>query len=278
MEAKAAEPPQCRSDLPLSVVLGAGGVRGLAHVAVLQTLLDSGFRIQELAGTSIGAIVAGFYGAVGLDLKSIRQTGLSLKSRHLMAWAGLRRLPAGLRGRWQGLAGVIPEHMEWLAQASFERMHHGLTRIGLVSYDRLSGRQVVCHNAAPVVRLEDAVRGAAAVPGLFPAWKCTSGGRQYCLVDAGGLPVEAMFEPPFAPVQVLAVDISANPTQRQRHLERIQSLRQRFPHIPIDCLCLDTLEGASVVYRSSYAERLLEMGRAAAADYVLRATRAQSEA
>lgn len=276
MKEIAAAPPQCRPDLPLSVVLGAGGVRGLAHVAVLQTLLAAGFQIPEITGTSIGAIVAGFYGAVGLDLDSIRQAGLGLQSRHLMAWAALRRLPAGVRTRWQTLAGVIPKHMEYLAQGSFDRMHHGLTRIGLVSFDRLSGRRVVCHNEAPVLRLEDAVRGAAAVPGLFPPWRCSNGGREYCLVDEGGLPVEVIFDPPFAPVQVLAVDISANPQQRQRHLDRIQSLRDRFPRVPIDCLCLDTIAGASVVYRSSYAELLLEIGRAAAADYASRVARAQA--
>src|SRR5262245_866471 len=40
---------------PLSIVLGAGSIRGLAHVAILRVLLDAGFAIKEIVGTSVGA-------------------------------------------------------------------------------------------------------------------------------------------------------------------------------------------------------------------------------
>ena len=38
----------------VSLVLGSGGARGLAHIAVLQVLDDLGIRPSALAGTSIG--------------------------------------------------------------------------------------------------------------------------------------------------------------------------------------------------------------------------------
>ena len=49
-----------------AVVLGGGGVRGIAHVGVLRALRDRGVRISEIVGTSIGAIVGGA-AAAGVD-------------------------------------------------------------------------------------------------------------------------------------------------------------------------------------------------------------------
>ena len=48
------------------VVLGGGGVRGVAHVGVLRALAESGVRIEAIVGTSIGAIV-GAAVAAGVD-------------------------------------------------------------------------------------------------------------------------------------------------------------------------------------------------------------------
>ena len=42
---------------PCTVVLGGGGVRGVAHVGVLQALEERGVPVKEIVGTSIGAIV-----------------------------------------------------------------------------------------------------------------------------------------------------------------------------------------------------------------------------
>ena len=40
-----------------TVVLGGGGVRGVAHVGVIQALEQRGVKVREIVGTSIGAIV-----------------------------------------------------------------------------------------------------------------------------------------------------------------------------------------------------------------------------
>ena len=52
-------PPQ-RS---VSLVLGSGGARGLAHIGVIRWLDEEGFRITSVAGCSIGALVGGLHGA-----------------------------------------------------------------------------------------------------------------------------------------------------------------------------------------------------------------------
>ncbi|MBR3085176.1 MAG: patatin-like phospholipase family protein [Kiritimatiellae bacterium] len=45
----------------LGIALGSGGARGLAHVGVLQTLLENGIAPEFVAGTSMGAIVGAAY-------------------------------------------------------------------------------------------------------------------------------------------------------------------------------------------------------------------------
>jgi predicted acylesterase/phospholipase RssA len=117
-----------------------------------------------------------------------------------------------------------------------------------------------------------AVRGASAMPGLFKPVTYTVGTGGYELIDAGAynrLPVEAAFERPFQPRQILAVDISKDPAHRRQHLDRVAALRQRHPDVPIDCICVeDTMHGRSVFYAASYSARLLEAGRRATTDYL----------
>jgi NTE family protein len=48
------------------LVLSGGGARGLAHIGVLRALRESGHPIDMIAGTSMGAIIAGQY-ALGRD-------------------------------------------------------------------------------------------------------------------------------------------------------------------------------------------------------------------
>lgn len=52
----------------VSLVLGSGGARGLAHIGVIQALVNNGLDIRSIAGTSIGALVGGIYAAGRLDV------------------------------------------------------------------------------------------------------------------------------------------------------------------------------------------------------------------
>lgn len=45
----------------ISLVLGSGGARGLAHIGVIEVLEEQDFDIQSIAGCSMGALVGGVY-------------------------------------------------------------------------------------------------------------------------------------------------------------------------------------------------------------------------
>lgn len=51
----------------LSLVLGSGGARGLAHIGVIHWLEENGYAIRSIAGSSIGALIGGIYAAGKLD-------------------------------------------------------------------------------------------------------------------------------------------------------------------------------------------------------------------
>jgi NTE family protein len=55
-----------------AVALGAGGARGLAHIAVLEAFDELGLRPVAIAGASMGAVVGAAY-AAGLPAREIRR-------------------------------------------------------------------------------------------------------------------------------------------------------------------------------------------------------------
>ena len=51
----------------VSLVLGAGGARGYAHIGVIHQLQSRGYEVVSISGSSMGALVGGLYAAGGLD-------------------------------------------------------------------------------------------------------------------------------------------------------------------------------------------------------------------
>ncbi|WP_415408012.1 patatin-like phospholipase family protein [Sulfurovum sp. CS9] len=51
----------------VSLVLGSGGARGLAHIGVICYLEEKGYEIKSISGCSMGALIGGFYAAGKLD-------------------------------------------------------------------------------------------------------------------------------------------------------------------------------------------------------------------
>jgi NTE family protein len=98
-----------------ALALGAGGARGLAHIAVIEALDEMGVKPVAIAGTSIGALVGATY-AAGMRGKDIR--------RHVLAFAHdrgdtMRRLVAARAG---SLADVFAGAFGQAAQLDAEKL------------------------------------------------------------------------------------------------------------------------------------------------------------
>lgn len=67
----------------VGLVLSGGGAKGLAHITVIRALEENGIPIDYIAGTSMGAIVAGLY-AAGY---SVDEMELLFKSEQFKFWS-----------------------------------------------------------------------------------------------------------------------------------------------------------------------------------------------
>lgn len=47
----------------VSLVLGSGGARGLAHIGIIRWLAEHGYQIRSVSGCSMGALIGGIYAA-----------------------------------------------------------------------------------------------------------------------------------------------------------------------------------------------------------------------
>ena len=70
----AAAPP--KRPTTVSLVLGSGGARGLAHIGVIRWLLENGYEIRAIAGSSMGALVGGIHAYQKLEVYAQRVSAL----------------------------------------------------------------------------------------------------------------------------------------------------------------------------------------------------------
>ncbi len=141
----------------LGLVLGGGGVRGLAHVGVLKVLEEAGVTVDLLAGTSMGGVVGALY-AAGMTAEQIEREVMALSTT-----ASLRRL-IDIRPSYRGLVrgeriyNLIAETIG--AEITFADLDLPLA---MVAVDAVSGCEVILNSG----KVADAVRATISVPGIF---------------------------------------------------------------------------------------------------------------
>lgn len=85
LQTQAATPVSDRSAMPprIAIALGGGGLRGYAHIGVLQALKDAGIHPDLVVGTSIGSIIGAAY-ASGASPDQLWQQASSMRVRSLV--------------------------------------------------------------------------------------------------------------------------------------------------------------------------------------------------
>jgi NTE family protein len=170
----------------IALVLSAGGLRGAAHLGVLRRLAAAGVPIDVIVGVSAGAVVAGYYAAVGLTIDDLLADADVFKGRHIVAHSLCLRLPSWMRPLGRPFAGVIPRRLGELQSSRFDQLHHGVSAIGIVCHDLTHDcPRYFATGAHGSVRLYDAVATSASIPNMFPTLpldvegtlcECTDGG------------------------------------------------------------------------------------------------------
>ena len=85
-----------------ALALGAGGARGIAHIAIVEALDEMGVRPAMIAGSSIGAVIGAGY-AAGLTGRAMRRHLLSLAHDRSEV---LRRVMAARAVAWSQILGA----------------------------------------------------------------------------------------------------------------------------------------------------------------------------
>jgi len=118
--------------MKIGIALSGGGARGFAHLGVLKALEEFGIKVDEVSGTSAGAIVGAFY-CSGYKpdeiFNIISSTGFLKSVRPAWSWTGLLSM--------EGFREVLYKH---LPKNSFEALQLPLTvaateiRLGKIVY------------------------------------------------------------------------------------------------------------------------------------------------
>ncbi|MCA9737213.1 MAG: patatin-like phospholipase family protein [Gemmatimonadota bacterium] len=191
---------------PVWVVLGGGGIRGVAHAGAWQALREAEVPVAGIVGTSIGALVGAAI-ASGMEWRRLVRMGLSLKKEDIVrlnrgvVWVNGIREPSVFRGdllrRYTeaALPGVTWEALTLPLQVNAVDLGTGRTEWFGVG-------------ARTDVSLHEACYASAALPVLFPPARL--GDRWF--VDGGAgdaLPLERARE--LGAATIVAIDVGSGP-------------------------------------------------------------------
>jgi NTE family protein len=223
----------------IGLVLSGGGARGFAHIGVLKVLEKNHIPIDYIAGTSMGAVIAGLY-ASGLTPAEIEAAVAGLDWDNIFADKGLRQDRSFRRKRDDMLylvdrklgvkEGEIKLRSGLVQGQQFDLALHRLTlhARGIRDFDKLripyravatditTGEEVVLSSGD----LATSIRASMSVPAAFSAVEIN--GR--LLVDGGmanNLPIRVVRD--MGADIIIAVDIST-PLLKRDELDTVFSI------------------------------------------------------
>ncbi|MCG8370038.1 MAG: patatin-like phospholipase family protein [Proteobacteria bacterium] len=248
----------------VSLVLGSGGARGLAHIGIIRVLEEKGYQIKAISGCSVGALVGGIYAAGKLAeyedwVRKLRR--FDMVNLLDIAWVG--------GGLVKG-DKIIKTMRQLVGERLIEELPIPFTA---VATELESGREVWL-NEGP---LFDAIRSSCSLPIFFTPFRF---GKKM-LVDGGVVnPV------PMAPVfneqtdVTIAVNLGGKPDREATRdgdgaigatevaylaFDAMQSTiaRQKLAAYPPD-LTIEIPRDAAKTFEIDRASELIELGRAMA--------------
>lgn len=138
----------------VALVLSTGGARGLAHIGAIDQLLDMGYNIRSVAGTSMGALVGGMYAAGRLE--DFRQWMLTIDRKRILSLMdfslSISHIAKGER--------IIEAMKQIVPDVNIEDLSIPYCA---VATDAVSGTEVVFNSGS----LYDAIRASISLPLVF---------------------------------------------------------------------------------------------------------------
>ena len=191
------------------LVLGGGGMRGMAHIGVLRGLAKLGIHVDAIVGTSIGSLI-GALAAGGLTLEEIEQRIEGLRKEDYFRLNVVKFLLKGMRAPSMYRGDTFRQRLEEILPDV------GFDDLALPFYCNAvrleSGGSVFWGSPGfRDVSLVDAVYSSCALPGIFEPFN--DGTFNY--MDGGIVdPVPLRFASTLSPQVTIAVDLTIKATMK----------------------------------------------------------------
>lgn len=231
----------------VTLVLGGGGMKGLAHVGAWRAVLEHGIRVTRVIGTSIGSLIgAAIAGGVEYDrlvalARSLQKTDIVTLNRWALLFNGIRQPSVFRDDVFRAyIASVLPV-------ATFDELRMPLL---MNAVDLETGQEEWFGAGGRTdVPLADAVYASCALPVFYPPALI---GERY-FVDGGvldALPVRRALED--GADRIIAIDVAAGPISDSaaavekgmvaihQRVMQIMGYARKHEQLPID--------GASIMY------------------------------
>ena len=139
----------------IGLALGSGGARGLAHLGVIKILEKNKIPIDFIAGSSIGALVGGFY-AAGLSTEEIERIVLSLDWRKVLSVLFEPSFKGGLIGG-EKVRSFIYEYV------GEKRIENCRMPLAIAATDLKTGEAITLKTG----KMTEAIRASVSIPLIF---------------------------------------------------------------------------------------------------------------
>ena len=149
-----------------TLVLGGGGMKGVAHVGVLQALTERGLVPSQIVGSSVGALVGAAWSA-GKSIAELHEIAVGLVRKDIFAVAhadmAFKRMRSPALFRREPLDTLLHR---LVGDVTFQDLRH---RLVVNTVDLNSGMQVFWGlDGLDEVPVKDAVFASCALPGYLP--------------------------------------------------------------------------------------------------------------
>lgn len=230
------------------LVLGGGGVKGLSHVGAWKAIEELGIEVDEIIGTSIGAL-AGACVACGMGWRDMATQALSLRKSNIAMLNRWVVLLNGIRQQSLFLAAPFQKYIRSvLPVARFDELQ---IPFSLNAVDLETGRmEWFGVGGRTDVELADAIYASCALPVFYPPGLID--GRHY--IDGGvgdTLPIERAAER--GADLIIAIDVAAG--EEKDSLDTVSKGMAAIHHRTYDILTyarrrrrLESWDGPPLVY------------------------------
>jgi len=278
----------------ITLALGGGGARGVAHLGVIEVLLEAGFEIERIVGVSIGSLAGALY-ATETDIQRVQRRTIDYLTsdqfqKHQQILFGAS--PQAGEATTGGVFTWYDRIKDYLkAKHRFYRVVNSLALLpgvvlhdvvdyllpdadisdtqiplSIVAVDLITGHKVVFEKGS----IRDTVRASSALPGIFPPVEID----EMLLCDVGVLySLPTTVARSYTSGCLAAVDVSSD-LKRMPHCDTALDVLMRMDEVGEALFRKQVREAADVVicpevsdvewFDFSASEKLVEAGRVAA--------------